>query len=137
MNPVIKAEWLTALRSDEYTQGKGALTIVAEDGTEKDCCLGVLCKLAVKAGVLDAGDLSEHRTDVMGAYVKTRHYDKELAMLPHKVAMWAGLSSTNPYLDAGNDTDGGEPFRKSAAVMNDSGRSFADIALAIESTEGL
>jgi hypothetical protein len=136
MNPVIRAEWLEALRSDEYQQGKGALTIVRDDGTEKDCCLGVLCKLAVKAGVLGPEDMNEGSQDVMGEQATVRHYAREIAMLPAKVMTWAGLASSNPYLDAGKDSTGYQ-IRQSAAVLNDSGRSFTEIAFAIESTEDL
>jgi len=42
----VKKLWIEALRSGKYEQGRGALN---KDG--KFCCLGVLCDLAVKAGV--------------------------------------------------------------------------------------
>ena len=46
MNREIQREWSAALRSGEYEQGKGNLTIVTKDDdgnviSEKDCCLGV------------------------------------------------------------------------------------------------
>jgi hypothetical protein len=47
MNPEIKASWVEALRSEEYKQGANALH---RNGTF--CCLGVLCDLAEKAGVV-------------------------------------------------------------------------------------
>jgi len=50
MNPEVKAQWIEALESGEYTQGRGALTKVGPDGSRSHCCLGVLTDLAVKAG---------------------------------------------------------------------------------------
>lgn len=41
MKNVTREEWLAALRSGEYKQGRGVLK---EDG--RFCCLGVLCDLA-------------------------------------------------------------------------------------------
>lgn len=51
MLPEIKAQWVAALRSGEFLRGQGYLTRVNADGSEQDCCLGVLCKLAIKAGI--------------------------------------------------------------------------------------
>jgi hypothetical protein len=40
MDAELKQKWVTALRSGEFKQGRGALE---EDGTF--CCLGVLCRV--------------------------------------------------------------------------------------------
>lgn len=45
MNQEIKKLWLEALRSGQYTQGRVALKSIEGDGTNKYCCLGVLCDL--------------------------------------------------------------------------------------------
>lgn len=42
MRNVTKEEWVTALRSGEYRQGKGFL----RNSDDEYCCLGVLCDLA-------------------------------------------------------------------------------------------
>ncbi len=47
MNQKVKELWVKALRSGEYQQGKEHLR---KDG--QYCCLGVLCDLAIKAGLL-------------------------------------------------------------------------------------
>lgn len=39
LDPKAKAEWLTALRGGEYTQGRGSLG----DPVHGYCCLGVFC----------------------------------------------------------------------------------------------
>ena len=37
--------WLKHLRSGEHQQTKGALGRVGEEGIEKNCCLGLICKV--------------------------------------------------------------------------------------------
>ena len=49
MNPLIKAKWVSALRSGEFKQGTMQLRTL----DDKYCCLGVLCALAVREGVID------------------------------------------------------------------------------------
>lgn len=46
MDPKIKADWLTGLRSGEYKQAHGGLQVERGDGEMSYCCLGVLCKVA-------------------------------------------------------------------------------------------
>lgn len=48
MNKDVKRQWVSALRSGEYEQGHGLLEVGG-----KFCCLGVLCDLAVKAGLVE------------------------------------------------------------------------------------
>ena len=50
MNKEVKQQWVAALRSGEYKQGKNALRRQYEGEDAEFCCLGVLCDLAVKAG---------------------------------------------------------------------------------------
>lgn len=112
LNKVAQA-WVKALRSGKYRKGTGQLK------TDKGryCCLGVLCELAVKAGVVesfrpDDGNLYSYR----------------------KITKWSGLSTSNGDIDDGkgldltdyNDGSGTRP------------KSFAKIADLIESQpEGL
>lgn len=110
LNDVAK-EWVKALRSGDYAQGRGALRDVAD----KFCCLGVLCDLAVEAGIIDAPIVEG------GLYV----YDRELAGVPAKVQEWSGVRT-----GVGHITDGTVP---SLAVSNDRGASFSEIANLIES----
>lgn len=44
-NQALIDKWLAALRGSDYQQGQGYLHY-SEDGTDKFCCLGVLCDLA-------------------------------------------------------------------------------------------
>lgn len=45
MKEDIKAQWIAALRSSEYTQGRGTLKASLSTGELRHCCLGVLCEL--------------------------------------------------------------------------------------------
>lgn len=51
--------WVKALRSGEYKQGYGYLHY-KRGGKDKFCCLGVLCDLAVKNGVIEPPVKSEY-----------------------------------------------------------------------------
>jgi len=89
MNPEIKQLWVDALRSGDYNQTTGVL----HDGFGY-CCLGVLCDLAVKAGVVSEVDPNgiAHRAV----------YDGADLILPNTVREWAGLESSEPGLPNGD-----------------------------------
>jgi hypothetical protein len=90
VNSEIKAEWLEALRSGEYQQGRENLAVRREDGSMTYCCLGVLCDLAVRAGV----DIDVNQSDYAGRV----RYEGEISILPYKVMEWAGLYDPNPQI---------------------------------------
>lgn len=115
LNRVAK-KWVAALRSGKYKQGKGALH---RKNGDKFCCLGVLCNLAVKAGVIAAPKLISD-----GQF----SYEGRAGTLPTKVTTWAKLRSPN----------GDNRFWNSLDAMNDDGKRFSTIAKFIESEpEGL
>lgn len=142
----IKAEWLERLRSGEINQGVGKLHISTrnEDGTERHefCCLGVLCELAVAAGVVERVDVTAEGfagtdetvygyapTEGENAGVPYPHYP------PPAVAKWAGLpyGDTNPYVTRYDGPDPEVPTgRQVIANVNDEGATFEDIAKIIE-----
>jgi hypothetical protein len=107
----IVSKWVKALHSGKYTQGKRKLHYKYR-GTDKYCCLGVLCDLAVKAKVIPAPEKSG----------TTFLYDDNDGSLTAPVMEWAGLA------DATGDFIGG-----SLAAMNDDGKKFSTIAKIIES----
>lgn len=102
-------KWVEALRSGEFKQVKGRLKTV--DGY---CCLGVVCELAIKAGV-PVG---------VGAIGLLPTFEGETARLPKGVRDWIGLR------DAYGSYDGDST---SLSHENDHGKSFAEIADIIES----
>lgn len=116
MDTAVKAKWVAALRSGEYKQGAGAL---ARGG--RYCCLGVLCDLAVKAGVLVEVSFADEEEDQLT-------YDGADGVLPDSVVDWADLSHTDP--EVGGVSFDARDLRLSA--HNDSGKTFAEIADLIE-----
>lgn len=96
----VRAAWVAALRSGEYKQGHGHL------GNQERgyCCLGVLCDLAVRAGV----------QKTFGALGPSPTW---------KVARWAGLRTRQAEMDGG----------PSLSQRNDRRDSFSKIADVIES----
>ena len=111
MNPEIRAQWCAALRSGDYQQTKRALR-----HNDSYCCLGVLCDLAVKAGIIEDAKpmpmgIASDAPGRMG-YDGTSHY------LPERVQTWAALASNDP--EVGADL--------SLAIANDWGQTFAEIA---------
>lgn len=108
MNPKVKAKWVAALRSGEYKQGTGQLRYRNEF-----CCLGVLCNLHAK----------EHPR-IAAKQVDSTSYMKSSFLPPSRVAEWAGL-----------DVDAAVKIGRQEAALyhhNDAGRTFAEIADAIE-----
>lgn len=92
MNPEIKAAWLAALRSSDYTQTTGGL----HDDVGY-CCLGVLCDLHAKAtdGVWEPSQ-------------GWRIYKNETGTLPPIIQTWAGVDDESP-----------EVFGEPISVYND------------------
>ena len=98
MKPDIKAQWLTALRSGDYQQGRGHLR-----RGDQYCCLGVLCNLYGKA--VGAEWDNQYGPD----RVHTIHGSEYV--LPLEVQKWAGVDSPNP-LDLAARNDEGSSFQE-------------------------
>lgn len=113
MNQDVKPLWLEALRSGEYKQGRDVL-----HRDSKFCCLGVLCDVYRK----EHEDTQwEHTGYSSGEYEFLREKD----VLPFDVMMWAGFSA--------DDHDVYVPvIGHTLSNLNDSGKSFAEIADIIE-----
>ena len=131
MNPEIKKMWADALRSGKYVQGTRYLKYETPKGF-CHCALGVLCDLAVKAGVaewLDAADCDEH--PAIASLVHVSHCGIAKTSLHTSVADWsglAGISCTDPEL---HDDEG--LSKLSISEWNDvRGATFHQIAEMIE-----
>jgi len=118
---------VTALRSGEYTQGRGALAVQNEDGV-RHCCLGVLCDLAVKAGV------NVPVTTAPGGLIL---FDGSDLVLPFSVQRWADIEGINP--DVSGYTPRSDGRAVTLAELNDGishhhvdPHSFEEIAQIIE-----
>lgn len=116
MNPEVKARWVAALRSGEYKQGKCALR-----RGDRYCCLGVLCDLQDNKGW--SPPLAGRERFAFGASV---------GLPPSFVKEWAGFVAGEygipliPKVEIGGVT-------LDVDEHNDNGRTFAEIADAIES----
>ena len=123
MNPEIKAKWVAALRSGEYQQGRANL----RNRAEEFCCLGVLCDLAAKEGL---GSWDADRRD--DAYVwpnQEANLGYDVTLFPVGIKKWAGLGVVDGGLGPQVIVNGS---LQALAIHNDDGRSFAQIADAIE-----
>lgn len=91
MRKDIQDQWVAALRSGEYEQGRGAL----RTGNGQYCCLGVLCDLADREGVVSRVDIE--------AGLGTKYDDCD-SDLPDSVRAWAGigLARNSPVVDVGS-----------------------------------
>lgn len=126
MNPEIKALWVAALRSGEYEQCRGALTRVDCMGGESYCCLGVLSKLGVDAGVTRRSRERWEDKYWYGPAVSWPEDRGSSGLPPMAVSEWAGLAESNPHVEYDGNT---QPL----SVLNDTlNLSLAEIADVIE-----
>jgi hypothetical protein len=117
VNKEVKKKWVDALRSGEYAQGRSSLR-----DHDEYCCLGVLCELAVKEGVIAPPTYS----DGVWRYVGDQEY-----YLPRVVMDWAELTEEDPKVDPGEDSEFSE--WNTLAQMNDGAQAdFDQIAEMIE-----
>jgi hypothetical protein len=126
MKPEIRAQWVERLRSGQDQQGTGYLRKRDEAGVDRLCCLGVLCELAVEAGV----EMEVNRTTDGGHYDATS-YDKSIAFPPRAVREWAGIMDSSIGEIGTWAVDKGD-YREALSNLNDEGYTFAQIADEIE-----
>lgn len=123
MNPEVKAKWVAALRSGNYDQAMGSLKIEVSD-TQLYCCLGVLCELAVEAGVIPPGERHEDQPNKHSYY-----FLGEDEFLPSEVMTWANLDSNNGIYCPSDDVWLND---QALTDLNDNGKSFNELADIIE-----
>lgn len=138
MNPEVKAEWTTALRTEfAGRQGVGRLRRPDEaepDDREKDtfCCLGVLCEL-----------YRRHHPEVSwqeygGKLTLSFELLQNTNYLPEEVMNWAGLHSHDPHVAVtAEDHERLKLLAKPTStqrlsVLNDSDYTYDEIAAKIE-----
>lgn len=121
VNTAVIEEWVEALESGEYEQGRAALRVPGRFAGNADryCCLGVLCEIAVKHGVTTrTSNDSGYWDSTLEGYVNN--------VLPTDVVAWAGVGSMDPIIDT---------HQHGAAYYNDAKRwNFNQIAQAIRKT---
>ena len=138
MHPVVKQNWVKALRSGKYRQTDSVLR--CEDSY---CVLGVLTDLAVKDNVCSWSYLPRDPDYVKGVMGVEIDYDVvESEALPNTVRLWAELDDPNPevYLSEGPYTSLEEyPYKtyngshmSTLSRLNDDEYSFETLANLIE-----
>lgn len=136
MNAEIIEKWVEALESGEYQQTTSYLARPTMTGGPIGyCCLGVLCDLAVKDGVI-----AEPET-VREDDQKLLKFDGDTRDLPLSVCEWAGLVDSDVDLDIPENLAEDVPDGRSqetAIALNDSyDFSFRKIAACIRETYGV
>ena len=104
-----RSEWVKALRSGKYRQGTHVLRSPVD---ETYCCLGVACDLYA-----DLEDNPMAKWEAGSGWMFLGH----ISTLPNKVVRWLGI--TRPS------------FSEHLSSMNDSGKTFDEIASHIEMLE--
>lgn len=114
MNAEVKRKWVEALRSGKYRQGKNRL----RNTKGEFCCLGVLCDIAEREGVMPPTD------NIMPSGYVCYGKEQTTMTLPDEVIQWSGVPDSDPMI---------APERTSLSALNDlRGLSFAAIADLIE-----
>lgn len=125
MNQEIKKAWTNALRSGAYRQGRLHLQT-----NEAFCCLGVLCDLATKAGIVGRETLRlGSSTKKISFYNPSNSTDASDTHLPGCVAEWAEIEGRH------KEEDVRTPVLASGVYLvdlNDKGMSFSEIAALLE-----
>lgn len=109
MDTEVKKAWVKALRSGDYKQGQNKLALRKPHGKTKHCCLGVLCEIT--PGVKRRQQFDPY----FGIYEIA--FDGEYGYLPPELRERIGLPGDE---------------QEHLTVLNDSGKTFAEIADYIE-----
>jgi hypothetical protein len=134
LRPEVKEKWIAELESGRWTQGHGML---GRSNTTERCCLGVLCEVAIREGVIPP---ATPLTPTTGRLL----YTGEANYLPVKVRKWAFdnphgpenpvLKFTEQEIARGHAKGSASPdgkVRLTASAANDGGVPFDAIAEAI------
>jgi hypothetical protein len=119
MRPVTRKEWIEALKSGKYKQGK----LVLHDADDNFCCLGVAMELAGFDKKLDSFSVDEGEVDTYYYHVEGEYDLVHMADFPHE--------SFQRELEISRKIEW-EGFERSQANilanLNDSGYTFEQIA---------
>jgi hypothetical protein len=133
MDPVVRDLWADALEGDEYEQGDEVLSR-GSSATRKvrHCCLGVLCDLAVKAGIIPAGiERPEHHAHGNTFRIAYGLAEVEL-VLPYEVVIWAGLNMASPRVNITQDEEAGRIARRWQTPAEVSGTAYTINSVPLE-----
>jgi hypothetical protein len=99
MNPRIKADWVTALRSTKYRQVRGALREQLPGKHVGYCCLGVLCDVAKEevAGKWTGNQLTRFNHVINGEMIESggalsHEFSKYVEVTPSQESTLIGMN---------------------------------------------
>ena len=120
----VRDAWADALESGRYRQGRGLLRSVKGEY----CCLGVLCELAVEAGVIPPG-IEDPSTDTQNV----TYFSGTAIDLPPEVLEWAGLEASSwavrtVYFSVTDPRTGWGEIRSAEDLNDDLQLTFKEIA---------
>ena len=128
MDESVKQEWIEALRSGDYEQSRHALR--RTNGTDRFCCLGVLCDLY--QDTTGKGEWQESSVEEIDCYRFTTPNGRSKSVLPEDVREWAGLHGSRGVILNPDDLPNDKSTRHSLSSLNDANYSFGEIADVIE-----
>lgn len=121
LNKEVITQWVAALRSGDYQQGRGVLCRSYDDQPDQFCCWGVLCDLFAKEHPRSRWE--DNAITGVSAFVTPAQ--RRSVHAPADVVEWAGIQFVS---DANRNT-----VFVDLAGVNDEGRPFPWIADLIES----
>lgn len=124
MNDLVVKKWVDALRSGKYAQTTEKL---ADENSY--CCLGVLSELYCETvkPIKTIREIKEYYCDGEPYTNVTVLYEGESEVLPKTVMEWAGLETNDGAFRTSDNKI------ETLASLNDTGKTFAQIADIIES----
>lgn len=113
----VREEWARRLESGKFKQGKRMLKFEKKKGDVRYCCLGVLCDMAVEAGIITTAEGEDQDgipiwkfsgDEPVGS--QSTSLTLNFTTLPIKVQKWSGLNDSvgtlkEPILNSTNLTD--------------------------------
>lgn len=111
MKKDVMEQWVSLLRSGEFRQ-----TTTYLENRQGNCCLGVLCNLALVNGICDNTLLDDE--------LQINFFDENSGGLPNSVMEWSGIQNVLAYISS---------LGRSLATLNDMDKlDFNQIADIIE-----
>lgn len=122
MDAEIAKQWVERLKSGKDTKGAGGLSVIVK-GAQQDCCMGVLCKMAIEAGVPVTVTKTQQKYN---EEVTEIEYDGKDCYLPESVRKWASMKSKKGCFSHSGDE------AESLVGVNDRNDNFGPVIEKIE-----
>lgn len=104
LDPEIKVLWIDALKSGRYKKGEKFLHNM---DTDSWCCLGVLCDVLNKRGIVHLSrNVSKYSASDVGDVAYVEYMDNHISFLPPKVTRLLGLDLESDFWNLAHINDG-------------------------------